>query len=101
MSKFARSLCRHRILPKLYLRGGLAESEFTVYARPLASGRIDSPGEFWQALGGRPRPFFNYTAILAVPIGMPEVSTQAVKASEVKLGRETPEEIEKKRAGGG
>jgi hypothetical protein len=94
-----RALCRHRKIPDEFLRGSLTGSEFTIYARPLANGRIDSPGEFWQALGGRPRPFFNYTAILAVPIFDDEVSTAAVEEAKVEVGRETPENIEKKRGG--
>lgn len=88
-----RVLLRHRILPTNYLVGSLQGGEYPIHIRPLAAGRIDSPGEFWQALGGRPRPFFNYTTILAVPVHDPMVSTAAVSESKVETRRVTPEEI--------
>ena len=39
-----------------------------IHVRALEGGRLGSPGEFWQALGGKPRPFFNYSLIFALPV---------------------------------
>ena len=70
--------------------GELARIGFPVHVRALEGGRLGSPGEFWQALGGKPRPFFNYSLIFALPVSDPEVSTAAVTATRVEIGRKTP-----------
>jgi hypothetical protein len=39
----------------------------------LQPGRLQSLGEFWQALGGKPKAALNYTVTLAVDAARPEV----------------------------
>lgn len=58
-------LLRFRELPLAVLRGALAGSERPVRARTQAAHR---PGELWSALGGRPRPAFNYVVTLALAV---------------------------------
>lgn len=58
-------LLRFRELPPSVLRGALVQSERPVRARTQPANRL---GELWSALGGRPRPAFNYVVTLALPI---------------------------------
>lgn len=81
-----RVLLRYRILPPIAVVGEIARINYPIHVRALEGGRLGSPGEFWQALGGKPRPFFNYTLIFALPVSDPEVSTAAVKETRVEIG---------------
>lgn len=85
-----RALLRYRILPPVAVTGELARIGYPIHVRALEGGRLGSPGEFWQALGGKPRPFFNYSLTFALPVGDPEVSTAAVRETRVDIGRKTP-----------
>lgn len=58
-------LLRFRELPSSALRGALVQAERPVRARTQAAQRI---GELWSALGGRPRPAFNYVVTLALDV---------------------------------
>lgn len=62
-------LIRHRVIPRAALKGRLREQPNPVRSLVLRSDRLQSLGEFWQALGGRPRPFLSYTLTLSVDRG--------------------------------
>lgn len=85
-----RALLRYRILPPHAVTGEFARIGVPIHVRALEGGRLGSPGEFWQALGGKPRPFFNYSLIFALPVSDPEVSTAAVSVTRVEIGRKQP-----------
>lgn len=85
-----RVLLRYRILPPIAVTGEFARMGYPIHVRALEGGRLGSPGEFWQALGGKPRPFFNYSLIFALPVSDPEVSTAAVTETRVEIGRKPP-----------
>lgn len=80
-----RVLLRYRILPPIAVTGELARIGYPIHVRALEGGRLGSPGEFWQALGGKPRPFFNYSLIFALPVTEPEVSTAAIRETRVEI----------------
>lgn len=82
-----RVLLRYRILPPVAVVGEFARRNYLIHVRALEGGRLGSPGEFWQALGGKPRPFFNYSLIFALPVSDPEVSTAAVTDPRVDIVR--------------
>lgn len=82
-----RVLLRYRILPPVAVVGEIARIGYPIHVRALEGGRLGSPGEFWQALGGKPRPFFNYSLIFALPVSDPEVSTAAVTEARVDVVR--------------
>lgn len=82
-----RVLLRYRILPPIAVTGEFAQRNYPIHVRALEGGRLGSPGEFWQALGGKPRPFFNYSLIFALPVSDPEVSTAAVTEARVDVAR--------------
>ncbi|MBK7830672.1 DUF4255 domain-containing protein [Nannocystis sp.] len=82
-----RVLLRYRILPPMAVVGEFARRNYLIHVRALEGGRLGSPGEFWQALGGKPRPFFNYSLIFALPVSDPELSTAAVTDPRVDIVR--------------
>ena len=60
-------LLRHVILPAQVLQGDLRDQEPPLPASTLQPGRLQSLGEFWQALGGKPKAALNYTVTIGVP----------------------------------
>jgi hypothetical protein len=61
-------LLRHPRLPQAYLRGELAGQEPPVPTRIIAENRLQSLGEFWQAMGGRPKASLHYGITLSVDV---------------------------------
>jgi len=72
LGEVMRALLRFRTLPKELLRGSLAASELPLPVSALQPGRLQSLGEFWQAMGGKPKAAINYTVTLSVDVGIPE-----------------------------
>ena len=66
-------LLRFRTLPRTVLKGNLANQELPLPVSTLQPGRLQSLGEFWQALGGKPKAALNYTVTFAVDVAKPEV----------------------------
>lgn len=59
-------LLRHEIFPEHLIQGSLRTQEFPIPALALQPGHLQSMGEFWQALGGKPKATLNYTITLSV-----------------------------------
>jgi len=72
LGEVMRALLRHRQIPQEALRGALKSQPFPVRARVGPPSQQQSRGDFWQALGGKPKAAFHYTATLAVDVGEPE-----------------------------
>jgi len=77
-------------LPAEVLRGVLSGKEPPLRTVSLHAGQLQSPGEFWQALGGRPKAAFHYTVTLSMDVGRaaefgPPVTDTRIK---VKQGHE-------------
>jgi hypothetical protein len=64
-------LLRHRQLPAGVLQGELQGQEPPVRAKPLQASQLQSLGEFWQAMGSKPKAMLNYTVTISVPVGQP------------------------------
>ncbi|MGM9489728.1 DUF4255 domain-containing protein [Ideonella sp. YS5] len=60
------ALLRHRRLPQKYLRGDLAKSLLALPTTAMQTSRLQSMGEFWQAIGGRPKAALHYMVTLPV-----------------------------------
>jgi hypothetical protein len=63
-------LLRYPVLPRALLLGDLRTND----AEPLPTatlqpGRLQSPAEFWQAIGGKPKASLNYLVTIAAPAG--------------------------------
>jgi len=60
------ALSRHPTLPGNVLQGRLVGQEPPLPTATLQPGRLQSIGEFWQAMGGKPKPAFDYTVTIAL-----------------------------------
>ena len=87
-------LLRHQKLPADVLRGRLQatrDQSPPLPAAVLQPGRLQSVGEFWQALGGKPKSALNYTVTIAVQPSAPLEVPLAVE-SETNVRPMTAEE---------
>jgi hypothetical protein len=86
LGEVMRVLLRYPTLPQSVLQGSLRDQEQPPPARALQAGHLQNLGEFWQALGGRPRAALNYTVTLAIPIGEPVDLGAPVSEHAVGMG---------------
>ncbi|MGK7877656.1 MAG: DUF4255 domain-containing protein [Xenococcaceae cyanobacterium] len=61
-------LLRHRTIPAAVLQGELQGKEPPIRATALGQPQLQSLGEFWQAIGGKPRAALNYTVTISVDV---------------------------------
>lgn len=65
-------LLRYRELPSDVLQGSLAGVSPPVRARAMRTGYLQSLGEFWQAMGGKPKASIHYTLTISANIFEPQ-----------------------------
>ena len=61
-------LLLHPTIPPDFLQGSLKGQEPPLPAITLQPGRLQSVGEFWQALGGQPKAAFHYTVTMGIDV---------------------------------
>jgi len=61
-------LLRYRTLPAAILQGSLQGQEPLPVGIGLRSSYLQSLGEFWQAIGGKPKAALTYTVTISVPV---------------------------------
>ncbi len=66
LGEVARALVKYSTLPEALLQGGLQGQQPPLPAAALGAGQLQSPSEFWQAMGGKPRPALHYTVTVAL-----------------------------------
>ena len=71
LSEVMKVLLRHPTLPEVLLQGSLKGQEPPLPSSTLQPGRLQSVGEFWQALGGKPKAALNYTVTIGVVADRP------------------------------
>ena len=71
-------LLRHRVIPENYLAGELAGQEPPLPARIIAEAHLQSLGELWQAMGGRPKAALHYAVTISVSVFDPAAAGPAV-----------------------
>ena len=84
LSAVMRALLRFPKLPRELLQGSLARQDLPLPVSALQPGRLQSLGEFWQALGGKPKAALNYTVTLSVDVSEPEPAP-LVTGREVRI----------------
>jgi hypothetical protein len=72
LGEVMRVLLRYRELPREVLRGSLVDQPAPVRAYVLMPSQQQTRGDFWQALGGKPKAAFNYTVTIAFDVEAPE-----------------------------
>jgi hypothetical protein len=90
-------LLRHFMIPAELLQGELTNIEPLPRAFALQPGRLQSIGEFWHALGGKPKAAINYTVTMSVD-AFKTVETGIVKDLRIDYldidGKDTGEHTE-------
>jgi Pvc16 N-terminal domain len=81
------ALLRYPVLPRVLLKGALADQQLPPPAAALQAGSLQSMGEFWQALGGKPKVALHYTVTIAVESGLPAVEAPPVVDVRTRLRR--------------
>ena len=82
-------LLRHPIVPTGVLQGSLRGQEAPLPAISLQTVLLQSLGEFWQALGGKPKAALNYTVTIGVDVQKEvEVSLVTDKMLKFRLEKE-------------
>jgi hypothetical protein len=71
LGEVVKVLLRHPTLPAEVLQGSLRGQEPPLPASVLQPGLLQSLGEFWQALGGKPKAALHYTVTIGVDVGAP------------------------------
>ncbi|HEX6904110.1 MAG TPA: DUF4255 domain-containing protein [Thermoanaerobaculia bacterium] len=71
LGEVMKALLRHETLPADLLQGSLRGQAPPLPASTLQPGRLQSLGEFWQALGGKPKAAFSYSVTIGVEAGEP------------------------------
>ena len=85
------ALLRYPKLPLDVLQGSLNTQELPLPTAVLQPGHLQSLGEFWQALGGKPKAALNYTVTIAVqPATAVELPLAIETAAELKPVSEAP-----------
>jgi hypothetical protein len=80
-------LVRYRYIPSTILQGTLKKQELPVPIISLRSGQFQNLGEFWQAMGGKPKASIHCTVTIPVPYVLDDEQEKVtlVKTSNVTL----------------
>jgi len=81
------ALLRYPVLPRQLLQATLADQPLPPPVTALQSGSLQSMGEFWQALGGKPKVALHYTVTIAVQAGLGMEEGAPIVDSRIRLGR--------------
>jgi len=90
LSDVIKVLLRYPVLPEAVLQGSLKGQEPPLPSSTLQPGRLQSLGEFWQAMGGKPKASLNYTVTIGVSVDQ-AVETEALvtdKTIKIRMGTE-------------
>ena len=94
LSEVMRVLLRFPKLPDYFLQGSLTAQELPLPTAVLQPGHLQSLGEFWQALGGKPKAALNYTVTIAVqpfaPVEVPLVVASDTNIRPAPSGKAKP-----------
>jgi len=85
LSEVMKVLLRHATIPEVLLQGSLRGQEPPLPTATLQPGRLQSLGEFWQALGGKPKAALNYTVTIGVVADRPVETELPVAEKVLKL----------------
>jgi hypothetical protein len=83
LGEVMRVLLRYRTIPEDVLQGVLVGQQPPLPVSSMQPGRLQSLGEFWQALGGKPKAALNYQVTLSVdvtaPVAVPLVTDKVIQ----------------------
>ena len=83
-------LLRHRSVPDTYLRGELVGQDPPVPTRIIAEAALPSLGEFWQAMGGKPKGTLRDGLTLSIDVFEPVVTGREVNEKVIRISHDVP-----------
>jgi hypothetical protein len=83
-------LLRHPKIPEEYLRGELAGQEPRLPARIIADMQLQSLGELWLAMGGKPKAALHYAVTIGVTVFEPSDAGPVVTDKTIKISTGLP-----------
>jgi hypothetical protein len=72
LGEVMRVLLRHSTIPERHLRGELVGQDPPVPVKLMAESQLQSLGEFWQAMGGKPKATLHYGVTVSVDVFEPD-----------------------------
>jgi hypothetical protein len=87
ISEVMAALLRYPVLPRQLLQGTLANQPLPPPVTALQAGSLQSMGEFWQALGGKPKVALHYTVTIAVQAGLGMEEGPPIVDSRIRVDR--------------
>jgi hypothetical protein len=87
LGEVLRVLLRHHALPATYLRGELVGQQPPLRTRIITENQLQSLGELWQAMGGKPKAALHYGVSLSVDVFPPEEVGPEVKENVIRIGQ--------------
>ena len=87
-------LLRHRLIPTDHLQGELEDQEPPLRTKILAENQLQSLGELWQAMGGKPKATLQYGVTVSVDVFEPvDVGPEVTqRITTLHLGVDRPED---------
>jgi Pvc16 N-terminal domain len=86
LGEVMRVLLRYRTIPEDVLQGVLVGQQPPLPVSSLQPGRLQSLGEFWQALGGKPKAALNYQVTLSIDVTAPvEIPLVTDKVIQIRM----------------
>jgi len=85
-------LIRYPVLPDAFLYGSLAKQEPPLPAVTIHQSQLQSWGDFWQAIGSKPKAALQYTVTISVPVGEPVETGPIVRDKTIRFER-VPEQV--------
>jgi hypothetical protein len=82
-------LLRHRVIPNRFLQGELVGQEPPLRTTILAENQLQSLGELWQAMGGKPKATLHYGITLSVDIFDAQEVGPEVKENIIRISHGT------------
>lgn len=95
-------LVRYRYIPSTILQGTLKKQELPVPIISLRSGQFQNLGEFWQAMGGKPKASIHCTVTIPVPYVVDDEQEEVplIKTSKVTLESSSVQRNQQKNSSG-
>jgi hypothetical protein len=87
LSEVMKALLRYPTIPTQLLQGSLEGQEPPLPTSVLQPGLLQSLGEFWQALGGKPKAALHYTVTVGVDVHKPVEAGPPVRERVFKLNQ--------------
>lgn len=94
LGEVLKAFSRMPIIEGKYLQGELKSSLYPISLVTAQTDLMRNPAEFWSALGGKLRPSFTVTAVIAVDQNAKPVKEHLVSSKQIVLGEKLNDEAE-------